>query len=72
MIKQAWSKVRDVETPLRVRVVLMFLLVYLASPIDLIPDFIPVLGQLDDILVTLIVVKYVRNHTTFDVKKAMA
>lgn len=68
MIKQAWNKVRDIETPLRVRVVLVFLLIYLASPIDLIPDFIPVLGQLDDILITLIIVKYVQKHTTFNIK----
>lgn len=38
-------------TPWYARVVLGLALVYFASPIDLIPDAIPVLGQLDDLLI---------------------
>jgi len=34
--------------PRRAKIALGLLVPYLASPIDLIPDFIPVLGQLDD------------------------
>lgn len=37
----------------------MFLLVYLASPIDLVPDFIPVLGYADDALVVALVLRSV-------------
>jgi uncharacterized membrane protein YkvA (DUF1232 family) len=45
---------RDPRVPRRAKVPLVLLLPYLASPIDLIPDFIPVLGQLDDaVLVAL-------------------
>jgi uncharacterized membrane protein YkvA (DUF1232 family) len=39
---------RDPAVPRRRKLLLALLLVYLASPIDLIPDFIPVAGQLDD------------------------
>jgi uncharacterized membrane protein YkvA (DUF1232 family) len=33
------------------------LLVYLASPIDLVPDFIPVIGYADDVIITSIVLR---------------
>ncbi len=46
----------------RVRVALVFLLGWLISPIDLIPEFIPVLGPLDDVLVAVLVLRYVRRR----------
>ncbi len=41
---------RDPRTPWYARAWLALVLGYLASPIDLIPDFIPVIGHLDDLL----------------------
>ena len=41
---------QDTRTPRRAKILLLFLLAYAASPIDLIPDFIPVLGLLDDLV----------------------
>ncbi len=38
------------ETPLLAKVLAAFTIVYALSPIDFIPDFIPVLGLLDDII----------------------
>jgi uncharacterized membrane protein YkvA (DUF1232 family) len=49
----------DPELPRRVRVALVVLLGFLASPIDLIPDFIPVLGYADDVIVTVVVLRWV-------------
>lgn len=41
---------RDPRTPLFVKVLALLVAAYALSPIDLIPDFIPVLGYLDDIV----------------------
>ena len=41
---------RRKETPYIARIIAAFVVVYALSPIDLIPDFIPVLGFLDDVI----------------------
>lgn len=49
-----WIAARDPETPLAAKFVAMVVAAYAFSPIDLIPDFIPVIGLIDDaILVPL-------------------
>ena len=45
-----WHAARDPRTPWAVRLLAMAVAAYALSPIDLIPDFIPVLGYLDDLL----------------------
>ena len=52
----------DPAVPASVRVLLAFLLAWLVSPIDLIPEFIPVLGPLDDVVVAILVLRYVRRR----------
>lgn len=42
---------RDPRTPVLVRLLALFTAAYALSPIDLIPDFIPVIGYLDDLLI---------------------
>jgi uncharacterized membrane protein YkvA (DUF1232 family) len=42
---------RDGRVPVALRLLPLALVLYLALPLDIVPDFIPVLGQLDDVLV---------------------
>ena len=57
----------DERVPRRTKLALGGLAVYLASPWDMIPDFIPGLGQLDDAIVLLLFVDAVLNQVDDDV-----
>jgi len=46
-----WYAARDPRTPWPVRLLALAIAAYALSPIDLIPDFVPVLGYLDDLLI---------------------
>ena len=46
-----WLAARDPRTPWHARALAGFIAAYALSPIDLIPDFIPILGYLDDLLI---------------------
>lgn len=60
----------DASVPLAVRAALVGLLVWLVNPIDLIPEFIPVLGPLDDVIVTIVVLRFVRRRLGSDELRA--
>ena len=48
-----WALARDPRVPTPQKLVLAAVAGYLVFPIDIIPDFVPVLGQLDDVGVLL-------------------
>lgn len=45
-----WKLFKHPETPRAAKAVAIFVVAYALSPIDLIPDFIPVLGMLDELI----------------------
>jgi uncharacterized membrane protein YkvA (DUF1232 family) len=51
--------VADPSIPRRTRWLVWALIAYLALPIDLVPDFIPVAGYADDVIVTVFVLRHV-------------
>jgi len=54
--------VADPVLPAPVKIALAAAAVYLASPIDLLPDFIPFLGYLDDVLLAAVIVDGIVNY----------
>lgn len=57
---------KDGSLPRGVRIRLALLLAYLACPIDLVPDFVPVLGYADDIVVVLLTLRSVIHNVGED------
>jgi len=53
-IRLVWALLRDSRVPPRQKLILVGIAAYLVLPIDLIPDFVPVLGQLDDLAVVVL------------------
>jgi uncharacterized membrane protein YkvA (DUF1232 family) len=49
---------RDPRVPRRARVAVVVALVWVLSPIDLIPEFLPVIGPLDDVIVVALLLRY--------------
>lgn len=52
----------DPRVPGRVKAILAGAALYLASPVDLIPDFIPILGYLDDVVLVAIILDGLLNY----------
>ena len=50
-LQLAWALLRDARTPMAAKLAIVLAVLYVASPIDLVSDFIPVLGWLDDGLI---------------------
>lgn len=60
----------DTSLPRGVRVRLGLLLAYLVTPVDLIPDFVPVLGYADDAVLVTVVLRAVVRRAGIDVVRA--
>lgn len=62
-----WALARDPRVPLGQKAVLGGIAAYLAFPIDIIPDFIPVIGQMDDVAVLLLGLDWFLRNAPADV-----
>jgi uncharacterized membrane protein YkvA (DUF1232 family) len=66
-VRLAWRLLRDRRMPAAVKAVIPALVAYLLMPLDIIPDFIPVIGQLDDLLLIALAVGLVVRFTPVEV-----
>lgn len=57
----------DPRVPRRSKLILGGTVMYLVSPIDVVPDFVPGLGQLDDIVVALLALHSILNRVDAEV-----
>lgn len=62
-----WFASRDPRTPLWLKVMAFFVVAYALSPIDLVPDFIPVLGYLDDVILLPVLIWLIVRWLPHDV-----
>jgi uncharacterized membrane protein YkvA (DUF1232 family) len=65
--KLAKRLLTDRRVPVRRKLLLGALVAYLVSPVDVIPDFIPGLGQMDDVLVAVLVLHALLTSVDEDV-----
>lgn len=62
-VHAVWLAARDPRTPWFAKVLALAVAAYAISPIDLIPDFIPIIGYLDDLIIVplgiMLVVRFI-------------
>ena len=63
LIRLFGGLLRDPRVGIPTKIVVGIASLWLASPIDLIPEFIPIIGSLDDAIVAALVLRFVLNTT---------
>ena len=58
---------RDGRVPRRAKLVVAFAVLWVLSPIDLIPEFLPIIGPLDDVIVVALALRYAARRVPKDV-----
>ena len=57
----------DPQVPRRAKIAILIAALWVASPIDLVPEFLPVIGPLDDIVVVALALRYAGRQVPRDV-----
>lgn len=58
---------KDPRVPRRAKIAIVIAGIWVASPIDLIPEFIPIIGPLDDIVVVALALRYASRQVPRDI-----
>ncbi len=57
-IQLVWRLLADPRVPVLPKLIIPLVVVYVVSPVDLIPDVIPILGQMDDLAVIFLGIRF--------------
>lgn len=60
--QQLWRALRHPAAPGWLKWAVALLLLYVLSPVDLIPEFVPVLGLLDDLVIVPLAIRFILNR----------
>jgi uncharacterized membrane protein YkvA (DUF1232 family) len=61
LARLVFSLLRDPSVPVAAKIAMAAVAVYLASPVDLVPEFVPLLGYVDDVLLAAVVIDGLLN-----------
>ena len=70
-VVQLWKAFFAPETPLMLKGATLFVAFYLVNPIDIIPDFIPLAGWIDDIVLVPMMVSWIVSRLPIPVRADM-
>jgi len=66
-LRLAWALFTDSRVPVMTKLIPLIAIAYVISPIDLVPDLVPVLGQLDDLGILMTALTMFNNMAPADV-----
>jgi uncharacterized membrane protein YkvA (DUF1232 family) len=68
--RQLWAALRHPLAPTWLKVGVALIVLYVVSPIDLIPDFIPVIGWVDDAVLVPLAIRFLLNRLPPELRAA--
>jgi uncharacterized membrane protein YkvA (DUF1232 family) len=68
--RQLWFALRHPAAPTWLKVGTALIVLYVLSPIDLIPDFIPVLGLMDDVVLVPLAIRFLLKRLPAELAQA--
>ena len=70
--RQLWFALRHPAAPNWLKVGTALIVLYVLSPIDLIPDFIPLLGVMDDVVLVPLAIRFLLKRLPAELAQATA
>ena len=67
--KRLWYALRHPQAPGWLKVGTALVVLYLVSPVDLIPDVVPIFGVLDDLVIVPMAIRWLLNRLPADIRE---